>query len=126
MAFRFRLGWPLILLLALSAAGAVGTVLPTSREKMSESRPQASPWRRTKDGWEIAWWLHPPKTFHKPKFHPLIFSACQLMAVISLLLLGPHWVSARHKGQAETTKNHSDKHALSQPRIEPIIRMDKS
>lgn len=126
MAFRFRASWPLILVVALTAAGALATVLPTSREKMPESGSEASPWRRTKDGWEIAWWLHPPKTFHKPGLHPLIFSACQLMAVGSLLLLGRQHALGNHKGQAETFKKRPDKPPLPQPKIASIIGDEKS
>ncbi|MGQ9822537.1 MAG: hypothetical protein ACUVQK_11795 [Thermogutta sp.] len=37
------------------------------------------PWRRTKDGWEPAWWLAPPKTFYRPGLHPLWLVAVQVL-----------------------------------------------
>jgi len=87
MGFRIRSSWPLVIVLALTAAGAVATVLPDSSQKASPLDQGDSVWRRTKDGWEIAWWLHPTKTFHKPGLHPLVLAVCQLMMVSLLGLL---------------------------------------
>ncbi len=44
------------------------------------------PWRRTNDGWEPAWWLVRPKTFHYPSLHPLWLFAGQVLscAVVAL------------------------------------------
>lgn len=44
------------------------------------------PWRRTKDGWEPAWWLIRPKTFHRPALHPLWLFAGQMLSCAAVAL----------------------------------------
>lgn len=44
------------------------------------------PWRRTKDGWEPAWWLVPPKTFYRPGLHPLWLVAAQVLSCAAIAL----------------------------------------
>lgn len=95
MGSRIRSSWPLVIVLALTAAGAVATVLPDSSQKIPGNQGD-SVWRRTKDGWEIAWWLQPTKTFHKPHLHPLVVAACQLTIVSLLRLLG--WGNSQRHG----------------------------
>lgn len=87
MAFRLRSSAPLVLVAFLTAAGVLATMLPNPPQEAAAQGDQDFVWRRTKDGWEIAWWLNPPKTFHKPSVHPLLFVVCQLAALASLLLL---------------------------------------
>lgn len=96
MGFRIRSSWPLFIILALTTAGAVATVLPDSSQKTIPGHEGDRVWRRTKDGWEIAWWLQPTKTFHNPHLHPLVVAACQLIMVSLLGLFGRgnsqgHW-----------------------------------
>ncbi|GAB6185766.1 hypothetical protein [Thermopirellula anaerolimosa] len=45
-----------------------------------------TPWRRTKDGWEPAWWLVRPKPFYRPTFHPLSLFAAQMLCCAAVAL----------------------------------------
>jgi len=108
MAFRLRSTWPLALVFVLTAAGALATMLPTPPQKAGGQGDQDFVWRRTKDGWEIAWWLNPPKTFHKPSIHPLAFVVCQLAAIALLAVL------ARRHDQKQTT-SFAENHPVRDP-----------
>ncbi len=106
MAFRIRPSFLWVILLALTALGAFAAVVPTSSPRATGYNEPDSLWRKTKDGWEIAWWLQPPKTFHKPVIHPLAVAACQLL-VVSLLGLINHHQTSRDRQSSRVLQGQS-------------------
>lgn len=116
MTLRLRSSWPLVIVFILTAGGAIATMLPTVPQKATKPSREDSFWRRTKDGWEIAWWLGPPKTFHKPKVHPLIVVVCQLVAAVSLLVLTRRDYPQHERGAIEVTTNHQARDATLKTR----------
>ncbi len=88
MAFRVRPSYPWVIFIVLCALGIFAAVAPTSSPTATGYNEPDSLWRKTKDGWELAWWLQRPKEFHKPAIHPLTVAGCQLVIVSLLGLLG--------------------------------------
>ncbi|NMC20631.1 MAG: hypothetical protein GYA33_09450 [Thermogutta sp.] len=69
--------WGYVLTLYPASADRPGSETGTPKLGTTGDEP---PWRRTKDGWEPAWWLVPPKTFHRPTLHPLWLLAGQMLS----------------------------------------------
>lgn len=48
------------------------------------------PWRRTRDGWEVAWWLCGPKEFRQATVHPALLAFFQTSIAAWLTLVATH------------------------------------
>ncbi|GEM_PF-6356479 len=91
-----------LLCLAGMTWGYVLTLYPGSADRFADTTGMASrvagttagvsagesvPWRRTRDGWEPAWWLTRPKTFYFPPLHPLWLFSAQVLCCVTAAML---------------------------------------
>ncbi|MGB9689390.1 hypothetical protein [Thermogutta sp.] len=53
-------------------------------------------WRRTKDGWEIAWWLAARPRLYSPVIHPAWLLLAQMMGVVGAYYVH-HVRQGRHR-----------------------------
>ena len=72
--------WLLVLLVVAGWLAAEAPLLTTPAPALSDSH-----WRRTRDGWEQANWLHDRGAVHHPTIHPAVVATWQLLASILVL-----------------------------------------
>ena len=48
-----------------------------------------TPWRRARNGWERAYWLHPSTPISEPGIHPAVVGAMQLLVSVLALTAFP-------------------------------------
>lgn len=58
------------------------------------------PWRRTRDGWEVAWWLCRPKEFRQATVHPALLACLQTGIAVWLTLMA---IQRKRPGRARVT-----------------------
>jgi len=85
----------LLCVAVLVLGGGLLSCLTNSSVAQKDTSGDASDlWRKTKDGWEIAWWLAARRQFYSPVIHPGWLLLAQMTGIV-----GAYYVHRAWQGQ---------------------------